>query len=87
MYASEYSQNYIERLSNMAGGDAEAILDINIDTKRSSTTMVRKALFRATREEKWMVNDEWAYFLVRKAPRFIFHGSYTKLLERTVLYL
>lgn len=36
----------------MAGGSAEATLDINIDTKRSSTAVIRKALFRATREEK-----------------------------------
>ena len=71
----------------MAGGSSEATLDINIDTKRSSTAVVREALFRATREEKWIIDDEWAYFLVRKALRFIFHESYTESLETTVLCL
>ncbi len=56
----------------MAGGSSEATLDINIDTKRSSTAVVREALFRATGEEKWIVDDEWAYFLVRKALRLCF---------------
>jgi hypothetical protein len=61
----------------MAGGSSEATLDINIDTKRSSTAVVREALFRATGEKKWTVDDEWAYFLVRKALRFIFHAITT----------
>jgi hypothetical protein len=56
----------------MAGGSSEATLDINIDTKRSSAAVVREALFRATGEQKWIVDDEWAYFLVRKALRLCF---------------
>jgi hypothetical protein len=68
MCASGYSEKLYQKDIKMAGDSAEATLDINIDTKRSSAAVVRKALFRATGEEKWMVDNEWAYFLVRKAP-------------------
>jgi hypothetical protein len=54
------------RKIKMAGNSAEATSDINIDAKRASAAIVREALFQATGEEKWRVNDEWAYFLVRK---------------------
>jgi hypothetical protein len=47
-------------------------LSINIDTKRSSTAVIREALYQATREKKWIVNDDWAYFLVRKVLRLSF---------------
>ena len=75
------------KISKMAGNNAEAALDINIDTKRSSSAVVREALFRATGEQKWTVHDEWASFLVRKAFHSIFHDSYSELLETTIHYL
>ncbi len=71
----------------MAGGSSSSPLDINIDAKRSSTAVVREALFRATGEEKWKDSDEWAYFLVREALRFILDKSHMEVLETTVLYL
>jgi hypothetical protein len=52
MCASGYSEKLYQKDIKMAGGSAEATLDINIDTKRSSIIVVRKALFRATGEEK-----------------------------------
>jgi len=50
----------------MTESSLEVALSINIDTKRSSTAVVREALYQATSEKKWIVNDDWAYFLVRK---------------------
>lgn len=43
--------------------------EIPVNPKRSSVSDVRKALFKATGEEKWMDNDEWSYFLVRTLSR------------------
>ncbi|PMD18502.1 hypothetical protein NA56DRAFT_647933 [Hyaloscypha hepaticicola] len=54
----------------MAEGSSEATSDINIDTKRLSTAVIREALFRATGEEKWIVDDEWAYFLKQQFSVF-----------------
>ena len=45
-------RNHIERILKIARGNSEATLNININTKHLSTTVIREALFRATREEK-----------------------------------
>jgi septin family protein len=68
----------------MAGNGVEATSDINIDTKRSSTAVVREALFRATGEQRWTDDDEWGVFLVRKASHSSFTILTTELLETTI---
>jgi hypothetical protein len=56
----------------MTRSSLEVALSINIDTKRSSTAVVREALYQATSEKNWIVNDDWAYFLVRKVLGLFF---------------
>ncbi|KAF8847842.1 hypothetical protein BDZ45DRAFT_698874 [Acephala macrosclerotiorum] len=63
---AEILENHID--IKMAGSSSSS--DINIDTKRSSTAVVREALFRATGEKKWTVADEWAYFLKQRFTVF-----------------
>ncbi|KAF4632693.1 hypothetical protein G7Y89_g5430 [Cudoniella acicularis] len=59
----------------MAGNSSQVTADTNIDTKRLSTAVVREALFRATREQNWTADDEWAFFLKQ---RFILCNNIAK---------